>query len=213
VIVGNAQAWADRFVSLDDRFLERIVTHWPASLGGLGPDPLEDEITINLVHLLSIDPVVRRLCHFVAYQHEPFGIAPSGARFSKGRIDMAVLFDWERERYMAYECKRLCARTGTGRASLATTYVVDGMMRFITEQYAQDLPVGGMLGYVIDGDTDFAERQVHLAIGAHAPLALSAGPTSRTPIGEHRRFETEHGRIGTGIRLRHALLAYPGLGA
>ena len=209
MIVGDAQAWADRFVSLDERFLDRVAAHWPACLAGLGPSPLEDAITISLVDRLSRDPLVRRLCHFVAYQHEPFGVAADGTRFSKGRIDMAVLFGWERERYLAYECKRLCVPAAGGRASLATAYVTEGMMRFITEQYAHTLPMGCMLGYVIDGDVAFAERQIQAAITAHGSLATLNGPSRLPPLSGHVRFETEHGRAGPGIRLRHTLLSCP----
>lgn len=208
MLLGDAQVWLDRFTTLDDRLLERIVEVWPTCVAPLGPQPLEDTITITLVDLLSVDPVVRRLCYFIAYQHEPFGLAADGTKFSKGKIDFAVLFDWERERYLAYECKRLSVRNVGGRASLATDYVVDGMMRFITEQYAQDLPMGSMLGYVIDGDLPFAQQRVFDAIAAHAPLGLQDGPRPGAAHGGHARFETQHLRSGdSAIYLRHTLLA------
>ena len=207
MIVGDAQVWLDQFTTLDDRILERIAAIWPACIAPLGPQPLEDAVTIALVDRLSADPIVREICYFIAYQHEPFGLFTDGTKYSKGKIDLAVLFDWERERYLAYECKRLNVRTASGRASLATDYVVDGMMRFITEQYAQELPVGCMLGYVIDGDLSFAEQRVTTAIMAHAPLALQSGPTLRAALGAHLRFETQHRRSsGVAIDLRHALL-------
>lgn len=208
MLLGDAHAWLDRFVTLDDRLLERIVAIWPACIGSLGLQPLEDAITIALVDRLSVDPVVRRICYFIAYQHEPFGLAPDGTKFSKGKIDFAVLFDWERERYLAYECKRLNVHTAGGRASLATDYVVDGMMRFITEQYAQDLPIGCMLGYVIDGDLVFAQQRVSDAIATREPLGLKDSPRLRAPIGDHPRFETSHLRANDSIiNLRHTLLA------
>lgn len=207
MLLGDAQVWLDRFTALDDRLLERIVAVWPACIAPLGPQPHEDTITIALVWRLSVDPVVRRLCYFIAYQHEPFGLAADGTKFSKGKIDFAVLFDWERERYLAYECKRLNVRNVGGRASLATDYVVDGMMRFVTEQYAQDLPIGCMLGYVIDGDLVFAQQRVSDAIAAHAPLGLQDSPRFRAAIGDHPRFETSHLRANDSIiNLRHTLL-------
>lgn len=208
MLLGDAQVWLDRFTTLDDRLLERIIAIWPACIGALGPQPLEDTITIALVDRLSVDPVVRRICYFIAYQHEPFGLAADGTKFSKGKIDLAVLFDWERERYLAYECKRLNVRNAGGRASLATDYVVDGMMRFITEQYAHDLPMGCMLGYVIDGDMPFAQQRVSDAISAHTPLGLQDGPSPRPALEGHVRFETKHLRSGnSAIDLRHTLLA------
>lgn len=208
MLLGDAHVWLDRFITLDDRLLERVVEIWPGCIAPLGPQPLEDAVTIALVDRLSVDPVARQLCYFIAYQHEPFGLAPDGTKYSKGKIDLAVLFDWERERYLAYECKRLNVRSSGARASLATEYVGEGMMRFITEQYAQDLPMGCMLGYVIDGDLAFADQRVSAAIIAHAPLGLVRGPTSRPPLGSHLRFETRHSRAsGSEIDLRHALLA------
>lgn len=133
MIVGDPQAWKDRFVRLDERLLRRILHVWPACVALLPGQPGEDTITTNLVALLSQDPVVRRICYFVIYQHEPFGTHPGGAKFSKGKIDVAVLLDQERERYLAYECKRLNVIHREIRGSLATRYVKDGMMRFLTE--------------------------------------------------------------------------------
>jgi hypothetical protein len=212
MVIGDAANWADRFISMDERFLERITALWPACIAFLPGQPTEDSITINLVDLLTKDSIVRRICHWVAYQHEPFGLAADGSRYSKGKIDIAVLFDWERERYLAYECKRLNVVGSNGRASLATLYVSDGMMRFITEQYAQDLPLGGMLGYVMDGDVPFAADRIAIAMASHAPLSLQTAPTPITPIGGASRFATQHSRNGGGaIELRHTLLAYQAL--
>jgi len=146
----------------------------------------------------------------VIYQHEPFGKHPGGATFSKGKIDIAVLLDQERERYVAYECKRLNVIYGGARSSLATPYVKDGMMRFLTEQYAEGLPFGSMLGYVMDGDLSFAQTQVDRAIDAHKILlgiVDGASPCEAIPgIG---RFSTLHQRANTSIiELRHALLPF-----
>ena len=210
MIIGDPQAWRARFITLDERLLSRILHVWPACLALLPGQPEEDTITINLVTLLSQDAVVRRICYFIAYQHEPFGKHPSGAKFSKGKIDVAVLLDQERERYVAYECKRLNVIHGGTRGSLATRYVKDGMMRFLTEQYAEGLPVGCMLGYVMDGDLQFALTQVNGAIDAHkTPLGNvnSALPSQVVHGIEH--FSTVHQRANTSvIELRHALLPF-----
>ncbi|MGH6681823.1 MAG: hypothetical protein ACREDL_23465 [Bradyrhizobium sp.] len=209
MVVGDVADWADRFISLDERFLERITVVWPTCVALLPGQPTEDSITINLVDLLSKDPVVRRICYWVAYQHEPFGLAADGSKYSKGKIDIAILFDWERDRYLAYECKRLNVVGPNGLASLATLYASEGMMRFITEQYAQDLPLGCILGYVMDGDVASARRRLAIAIPRHVALALQAGPTPIAPVAGIPRFATQHLRAGGGtIELRHALLAY-----
>lgn len=137
MLVGDVQGWADSFVTFDDRFLERIAEAWPVCMSVLPAQPGEDDITINLVDRLTKDAIVRRICHWVEYQFEPFGLAADGSKYSKGIIDIAVLFDWERDRYLAYECKRLNVVNSGSRSSLATVYVSQGMMRFMTEQYAE----------------------------------------------------------------------------
>ncbi|WPE22210.1 hypothetical protein ShzoTeo12_34250 [Shinella zoogloeoides] len=208
MLIGDMEGWVDSFVSFDDRFLERIAAAFPACMAVLPEQPGEDDITINLVDRLAKDAVVRRLCHWVEYQFEPFGLAPDGSKYSKGIIDIAVLFDWERERYLAYECKRLNVIHAGNRSSLATAYVTQGMMRFLTEQYAENLPVGCMLGYVLDGDVTFAQARLAGAIGGHVPLALIDGPAPLAAVEAIERFRTRHTRpAGSEIELRHALFS------
>lgn len=208
MMVGNIQAWAAHFISFDERFLERVAIVWPTCISVFATQPKEDDITINLVDRLAKDAVVRRLCHWVEYQFEPFSLAADGSKQSKGIIDIAVLFDWERERYLAYECKRMNVINSGSRSSLASAYVTQGMMRFITEQYAEQLPIGCMLGYVMDGDLPFAQAKVKTIITDHTPLALIDGPTSLTAISMIERFRTRHARAaGTEIEIRHALLS------
>lgn len=210
MIIGDAHAWKTRFVALDERILNRILQVWPSCMSLLPGQPEEDTITINLVALLSKDAVVRRICYFVIYQHEPFGTLPNGTKFSKGRIDVAVLLDQERERYIAYECKRLNVVHGGTRSSLATTYVKDGMMRFLTEQYSEGLPFGCMLGYVMDGDLSFALTKVNTAIDAHKTSLGSVGGGPAIPIVPGiERFSTLHQRANAStIELRHVLLPF-----
>lgn len=208
MLIGDVQGWVDNFVSFDDRFLERIAAAWPECMAVLPEQPGEDDITINLVARLAKDVVVRRLCHWVEYQFEPFGLSADGSKCSKGIIDIAVMFDWERERYLAYECKRLNVIHAGSRSSLAGAYVTQGMMRFLTEQYAENLPVGCMLGYVLDGDVTFAQARLAGAIGGHVPLALIDGPAPLIAVEAIERFRTRHVRpAGSEIELRHALFS------
>ena len=164
MIVGDPHLWKARFITLDERLLRRIRHVWPDCVALLPGQPEEDDITINLVALLLKDAIVRRICYFVIYHHEPFGMRSGGAKFSKGQIDLAFLLDQERERYIAYECKRLNVIYAGARNSLATRYVKDGIMRFLSEKYAEGMPIGCMLGYVMDGDLPFAVTQVRSAI-------------------------------------------------
>ncbi|WP_298258398.1 hypothetical protein [Bradyrhizobium sp.] len=211
MIIGDPQLWKDRFITIDERLLTRILHLWAACLAPLPQQPDEDSITINLVHLLGKDPVVRSICHWVEYQYEPFGVHPNGARFSKGIIDLAVLLDWERETYLPYECKRLNVVHSGSRNSLATPYIGEGLIRFVTEQYAEGLPLGFMLGYVIDGDLPFALRQIHAAIDAQkVSLLLTDGPNPGAVVQGIERFATSHQRASKSqIEVRHVLLPFP----
>ena len=208
---GDAAKWAERFRTLDIRFLERVVTVWPKCTAALPNQPPEDTITIGLVNLLLKDPGARRLFHWLEFQFEPFGFTDDGTAYSKGRIDMALILDGERERYLAYECKRLNVVYDGRTSSLATPYVKDGLVRFVTEQYAENLSVGCMLGYVMDGDVETAETRIHAAIdNQRSRIGLTAGPETDQSIGEARRFSSRHLRAGSGqeIEVRHALLPF-----
>jgi hypothetical protein len=70
MFVGDPQYWKDRFISVDERLLQRILHLWPSCVSLLPGQPEENAITINLVDLLSRDATVRRICYFVIYQHE-----------------------------------------------------------------------------------------------------------------------------------------------
>ena len=188
--------------------LERIAALWPTCIGSLPPQPVEDVITINMVALLCKDVIVRQLCHWIEYQFEPFGLGTDGILYSKGKIDMAAILDQDRENYLAYECKRLNVIQSGGRQSLATPYVTQGVMRFVTEQYAEGLPFGCMLGYVMDGDLPFAQQQVEAAINSHALVSLVDGPAALPNQSGVTRFRTSHNRnTGAVIELRHSFLA------
>ncbi|RUV81443.1 hypothetical protein EOA60_17160 [Mesorhizobium sp. M1A.F.Ca.IN.020.06.1.1] len=212
MVVGDPSYWAGLFISIDDRLLDRIVAVWPRCLALLPPNPEEDVITTNLVYALSRDVEARKLFHWLEYQYEPFGFTTDGLAFSKGQIDMAVLLDRERDRYLAYECKRLNVLYRGARQSLATRYVGEGLKRFTTEQYAEGLSVGCMLGYVLDGDCEFAMGRVQAAIDGHkVAVGLSGPPVAVGAVGDIQRFATRHVRPASGqeIEIRHALIPFP----
>ena len=211
MLVGDPKDWTARFRRLDVRFLECVVALWPRCLAALPVDRHEDTITINLVAIISKDVKARRLFHHLAYQHEPFGYTADGWAYSKGKIDMALLLDRERERYLAYECKRLNVVLNGKRRSLATNYVREGIARFITEQYAADLPVGCMLAYVMDGNVHTARDKVRAAIASHSrDIGLVWGPIDDQPLGAMERLTSGHCRMSSGasIEIGHALLPF-----
>ena len=212
MLVGDPSAWAVRFRRLDVRFLERVVAVWPSCVQVLPDDPTEDTITENLVAKVSKDKEARRLFHHVEYHYEPFGYTSEGRAFSRGEVDMALLLNQERDRYLAYECKRLNVPRNGGTRSLATEYVTEGVRRFVIEKYAAGLPVGCMLGYVLDGDALGGRTKVLAAIRANRDnVRLLGKPELQRSIGLSPRFSTRHER-GPGvfeIEVRHALLPFP----
>ena len=209
MLVGDPSYWAAKFRRLDIRFLERVVALWPRCLAALPPNPHEDTITICLVNIVSRDPEARRLFHELAFHHEPFGYTVEGWAYSKGEIDMALLLDRERERYLAYECKRLNVTVSGKWQSNATLYVEEGVARFVSEKYAAGLPVGCMLGYVMDGNVSKARTKVQASITSHVDeIRLAWGPMCDQPLGTAGRFSSGHYRVSTGapIEIRHTLL-------
>ena len=210
MIVGDAGDWLQKFRGYDDRFVPRINMIVKGCVESLGDNPLEDQITVNLVERLAKDPVTRRLFHHVEYQFEPTRIDANGVATSLGSIDMAAHIEWDRKTYLAYECKRLNVVNGTTTASLATPYVKEGVLRFVTEQYSEGLPVGCMLGYVLDGDLVNAKPKIHAALKANEQLVAKQGEcVELDEIPEIVRFATTHKRKSSGsdIEIRHALVA------
>ena len=207
MLAGDPATWADRFRSFDVRFLERVAAIWRRCVDRLPEHPDEDFITANLVDLLNGDPDVRRRFYWIEFQYEPFGYTAEGTAYSRGRVDIAVLLNQDRNVYLAYECKRLNDIRKDGRRSLAGNYVQDGLSRFVAEQYAEGLPLAGMLGYVLDGDLEYAESKVRARITElRGEVGLVAEPRDAGPIGESKRFFSRHRRKpGAEIEVRHAL--------
>lgn len=212
MMAGDPSQWANHFNSVDERLMARIAALWPQCLAVLPASPEEDKITINLRSLLVKDAEARRIFYYLEFQFEPEGFTEDGLAFSKGQIDLAVLLDQGCTHYLAYEFKRLNVRNGGTRHSLATRYVNEGVKRFVTEQYAEGLPVGCMVGYVLDGDVPFATTSVYAAIAKNkCEIGLGAGPNGMASIGITERFSTDHVRPGSGnaIHVRHSLLPFP----
>ena len=213
MIEGEKQAWLDTFRAGDRKFLRSVMLVWRAAISGLPDDPEEDAITAALVVKLRSDPNTRDLFRYYGFQHPPIRSTPQGrVEGYRLRIDLAVIIDQERDTYLAYECKKLNVHGADGaRRSQAGAYVRDGMMRFVTEQYGRDLPVGCMLGYVMDGDLQWAYARVVAAMMAQTPtLGLQGRPISAPSIGVIQRFVTQHEHNGRSLEMRHSLLPFVG---
>lgn len=195
---------------MDTQFLRFVVEVWPDCTAALTRHSDEDTITRTIVDRIGRLGGARRYLH-LEYHYEPFAYTASGAVVSKGQIDIAVLVTKRRETYLAYECKKLNVTGADGaRRSQAGAYVgKEGMMRFVTEKYAERLPVGCMLGYVMDGDLSFAYARIEAAIMAEKQsLGLQGLLKAESPIDPAQRFVTKHARDGKWIEMHHALLPF-----
>lgn len=107
---------------------------------------------------------------------------------------------------LVFESKRLNAPD-----SNAGEYVgKSGMMCFVTGKYSRGMPLGGMIGYVMDGDLPRAHRNVLRAIQREREaLRISPGgdfqPTPLLPDSTWHG-ETHHQRADGVIAVFHLLL-------
>ena len=210
VVLGDKARWAERFRAWDELFLGCVMQVWWSCVARLPSGSNENAITRALVDNLARDATARSL-FWCEYQFVPFAYLDDGQVIEKGRIDMAMIVDHDREHYLAYECKRLSVMRRDGaRRSLAREYVnKKGVMRFITEQYSENLPTGCMIGYVMDGDLDFARARIRAAMTeSRAVLGLQGDLRAQDPIGQFQRFATDHVSGDRSIEILHALLPF-----
>ena len=209
MVLGDRGHWAAQFRAWDELFLGCVIRVWWSCVARLPNNSNEDAITAALVVSLSRDATARGL-FWCEYQFVPIAYTDDGRVVEKGRIDMAMIVGHDRENYLAYECKRLnVMRQGGTRRALAREYLDEGVMRYITEQYAENLPTGCMIGYVMDGVLDFACSRVRAAMtGSRAKLGLQGDLRAQDPIGQFKRFATDHVSGDKSIEILHALLPF-----
>ena len=120
--------------------------------------------------------LTRRLCiklnQIHIFRDGPLSIHPQQEILSsdpdkdtpEGYIDILVSCEFGSEVYFAIEAKRLRVRSTSGKMDAGNDdYVNDGMMRFVSGQYAPFMKTGAMLGYVYDGDT----KKARLGVGGY----------------------------------------------
>ena len=208
MLKGSRHRWAPEYRRRNAAFLRFVMAVWWQVVARLPADAHENAITKTLVDRLDADRAARAR-FYCDYQFVPIGRTHDGSLAEDIFIDIALIARNDRSRYLAYECKRLNVRREGVRRSQAGSYVADGMMRFVTGQYAEGLPVACMIGYVMDGDLTFAYARIKAAIGQNrSALRLQNGPTDEPPLDAMTRFVTTHQRNGDDIDLRHALLPF-----
>lgn len=129
-----------------------------------------------------------------------------------GRIDLLFSHGYRVDVYFAFECKRLRIPYQSRVAANADQYVgEEGMMCFISGQYANGLTKGGMLGYVMDGNVCQAVKSVRKAIDRErGKLKLTSGSSleisSLLPQNPNVKM-TSHHLPGRLLTLHHMFLA------
>ncbi len=128
----------------------------------------EDWITRRLYSRLKAIPVYRDGPLDIRMQTE-ISSSDVDSNYPAGRIDILVACGMGVEVYFAIEAKRLRVRSSRGKLVLGNRgYVVAGMMRFITGQYAPYMEAGAMLGYVYDGKTGNARSDVDSSVQSNS---------------------------------------------
>ena len=201
MVSGERRAWVVKFRVTERKFLRCVARTWWQAIAHLPRSSCEDTITYALVCNVNRDAEARSAfyCDYQFYTTVTL------------HVDMAVIVHNDRSTYLGYECKRLNV-TGTdgARRSQAGAYVgEEGMMRFVTEKYSENLPVGCMLGYVMDGNLSFAYAKIEAVIMAKGQdLGLEGPLEAEPPIAPAQRFVTKHARDGKRIEMHHALLPF-----
>lgn len=131
-----------------------------------------------------------------------------------GRIDIAFMqFVCHDSVYFGVECKRLNSLNGSGLRWYHTNYVNEGIARFTTSKYAEVVDTGGMVGFVLNGDTNEAIAKVGEFIGQKKQeLGISSNDNLRQSsvcADDQRIRETHHSRGDEqrGFLLHHVFLA------
>ena len=208
-IFGKSYLWLSSFEDVHASLIAAILRAWPSCRATCLATALEDEITRKLVVLIRKDQTIRSSPFFVESQLELLPPDLKGNVTAKGYLDIAVLFfTASRKVYFACECKRLNVSDSHGnRRSLATEYVLEGMLRFVRAQYAKSFPVGAMIGYVMDGHVARATSAVltqvkkhHRRLRCHSRDIRSGAPPAA--------LTTTHRRARGSIRLTHLLVSF-----
>ncbi len=175
---------------------------------------IEDRITFRLAGRLQHDSLFAEIPYDVVPQRWLLGL--NGERL--GRLDLCIKHRNSHRDYFVFEAKRLrITYPGGGFSTEYPTYTGDsGMMAFVEGQYAPTFPVGGMLGYVMDGLSDIAwtglakrieavKEELQLSANTSFERSALAKALENTMDGIHLG-ETQHTFGKRRFRLLHLLL-------
>jgi hypothetical protein len=128
-----------------------------------------------------------------------------------GKIDFVVSCGLGAEIYFAIEAKRLRVRSTSGKMDARNdNYVNDGMMRFVSGQYAPFMKTGAMLGYVYDRDINKARSGVAGYIKSREKELKLTSPkqlTRASILPDKAIYETRHALQKRSFIIYHIFLA------
>lgn len=168
----------------------------------------EDHITMHLVKALRR---TKKVPGRIEYQQDLLFEDPSGNVSQPSSIDFVLTVGDDEDVYLAYECKRLNVPYAARVRNLCVPYVEEGLMRFVTGQYSDGLPMAMMIGYVMNGDNDRARRGLRKVMKVRtAALGLTAELDYPSLPGTPTRFRSTHTcRPGHSMEVEHHLLPWP----
>lgn len=212
MLSGDLNEWIPHFRGLEERVANAVEAAWPLCIAPLQSKKNamthEDHITEHLVKSLIRTKLVPGR---IIYQYTLLAEDDSGNVSAPSDIDFVLTIGDDEDVYLACECKRLNVPYKTGVRALVSEYVDEGLMRFVTGQYSNGLPLAMMLGYVMNAKTDVARRGVKRILALRSATAgLQSERDAPVVSGRPLRFHTVHTCVpGHVIEVHHTLLAWP----
>lgn len=212
MLVGSLDVWLPRFRGIEEQVADAVEAAWPICIGPLQSKKNtmthEDHITEHLVKsLIRTKSLPGRLI----YQYSLLTEDNNGNVSVSGQIDFVLTIGDDEDVYLACECKRLNVPYKNRTRNLAGEYVDKGLMRFVTGQYSNGLPLAMMLGYVMNARTDRARCRVKRAMALRSTaIGLLSDRDAPAVNGRPLRFHTTHVcNSGQVIEVAHTFLAWP----
>lgn len=212
MLAGSPGVWLAHFRDLGEQMAEAIEDAWPVCIKPLqarkGSMTHEDHITEHLVNALR---KAKKVPGRITYQYVLLDEDANGNVTTPSSIDFVLTVGDDEEVYLAYECKRLNVTYGTRVRNYCGTYVDDGLMRFVSGQYAKGLPMATMIGYVMNGNNTTARRGLRRVMKLRAAaLRLTAEQDRHSTAGRPMRFTSTHDcGSGHSMNVEHHLLPWP----
>ncbi|KMQ49466.1 hypothetical protein CHISP_3611 [Chitinispirillum alkaliphilum] len=165
MILGDKTEWDDIFEQqLVPVILSLILTTWKL-LQKPGPSEREDTITDKLYCALLNAKRRSELPFLIRREDWEYDIERGKGTGRKDIVFFPSLY--EEDIYLAVEAKRLNAIISGSKQSLASEYVKEGMLRFVSGKYASSVKHGVMIAYVLDGEIETVMHKIEKNIQKH----------------------------------------------